>query len=361
MSQKSKFTLKINTYKVLLIGLALFFLFILTGCTGSQPQIVNVYTGTEGISASFSTNNPPIEAYEDSDVILYTEIWNKGAYSVERKNQLPIVVYIGLDPWYFTFNKDHKDMMLQNINDRAEIYLAGKSQTWPIGEKTMLPLAMLHVNKLDGKIESPTTKITLNACYYYKTFFTQNVCVDGDVYNLELNPICKNLKTYTFSGQGAPVIISQVDVDMVPVGIDSSTAVSSIPILDQTTGKLSNISHASQQTASVIVEPNFKIYFKNADKGLIVASMPGENPCLGNRTGDAVRVIVKLGNTELVCSKANIRMYSNEGSVRCSLPADFENGLPFTSNRNYEMPLSVEAEYFYMTTTSKDVKISRMA
>jgi hypothetical protein len=367
-ASKSTFKLAFNHELKLPLGsflivLAVFLSLFIAGCSGnSTPKIVNVYTGTTGISAQFSTNNPPQEVYEDTDMMVYTEVWNKGAYSIEKLNQTPIVVYLGLDPWYFTFDDTHKDILLENLDDRAEIYLEGKSQTWPIGEKTMLPLALLHVNKLDGKIESPTTKISLNACYYYKTFFNQNICVDGDVYDLELKPLCKNKKVYTFSGQGAPVIISQVDVDMVPIGIEPGTAVSSAPVLDPKTGQLVEIRQESQDTQSVIVRPSFRIYFKNVDTGLIVANTPGSNPCLGgSRNGDTIRIIVRLGNTELICAKPDIKLYAKEGSVRCSLPTNSDAGLPFTSNRNYELPLSVEAEYFYMTTTSREIKISRLA
>jgi hypothetical protein len=238
--------------------------------------------------------------------------------------------------------------------------LAGKSQAWPIGEKVISPIAKLTVNKIPGTRESPITKIETSACYPYTTYFAETICVDTDIYSVETDPICRNQKTFTYSGQGAPVIVNKLDVDMVPVRIESGSISTSAPITNSS-GHLQSIGTTTVDQKNIIIETSFRIYFKNTDKGVILSYAEGSNPCLDGPSskGTIIKIKAYLGSLELSCTNPDIQMYSSEGSVRCTLPRE---SIPadFTLNRNYEMPLTVQAEYFYKATTSKDVKIKRL-
>jgi hypothetical protein len=346
----------------------LLFSLIIAACT-SNPSNQNravlpkYYTGTDGVTVAFSANNPPDTVYEDSDVAVYAEIWNRGAYSIEKTAGLedrPIVVYLGLDPWYLSVQDNYKEAKIKKLEDKYELLLAGKSDAWQLGEKTIAPLAVLHVNPIVGTRESPTTRLDLFACYYYRTSFMENVCIDGDVYNIDPKPICKNKGTYTYSGQGAPVIVSRLDVDMVPAGLDEAAGktTGSVPVLDEA-GNIVNITQGEQDVSRIAIRPSFRIHFTNAGRGIIFASTEDSNPCLGDpREGESMRIKAKLGTIDLECSKPEMQLYGNEGTVRCALP-DGTGDVPFTMSRNYMMPLTVEAEYFYMTTASRELKVER--
>jgi hypothetical protein len=95
-----------------------------------------------------------------------------------------------------------------------------------------------------------------------------------------------------------------------------------------------------------------------------MASEKGKNPCVSGPAsrGEAFRINATLGNMQLTCAKPEIKIYSNEGSVRCWIDDSQNNAeIPFDLNRNYELPLKVEAEYFYKVTTTKDVRINRIS
>jgi hypothetical protein len=347
---------------------------IITGCTNGnnrRPTILNVYTGTQGVTVKLTDNNPPAELYEGSEVILMAEIWNKGAFTPRSGVNGPIYISVNVDDVYLEVSggigESNNYNVLNNLintnteaNNLVSLYLSGKSQSWPTGERTIIPIANLKVNKITGTRESPTTKIETSACYEYKTVFSESICVDTDIYNLDKNPICRNQRTYTYAGQGAPLIVSKLEVDMIPVGVTADAVGINISVVDES-GQIQGVEPGSTEGKSIIIEPSFRIYFKNTDTGVVLGTDGNSNPCVyGPSTrGEVIRIKANLSNIELECTKPDINMYSNEGSVRCWLPAE---RLPsqFGLNRNYELPLLVEAEYFYRTTTTNDVKIKRL-
>jgi hypothetical protein len=330
--------------------LVIFSSIFFSGCNNG-PVPLNIYTGTQGVTAKLMENNPPREVYENSDIMLMAEIWNKGAYTPGSERNKLIYVSINVDDVYLKLNDG------ENKNNLFKYYLHGKQEGWPIGEKTIQPIGKLHVNDIPGTRESPSTKIEVNVCYPYKTFFSETICVDKDIYTLEKNPICRNQKTYSYGGQGAPVIISRVEVDMVPVGTVQGSAQVSQPITDSE-GRLVDIGHGMEPGQSIIIAPHFTIYFRNADNGVIL-SYSNQNPCeTGPESGTVIRINGTLGTALLNCSNPEVLMYANEGSVRCSVDAQKLNS-QYELNRNYELPLTIEAEYFYKATEVKNIKIVR--
>ncbi len=362
MKRRSKdkkiLTYEERKYAVSIIFLSAIILFslVISGCGSRDPTALNIYTGTQGVTVEFTQNNPPQEIYEDSAIILMAEVWNRGAYTPGSKQTPVIYVSVNVDDLYFTLNEGNYEA---NI---LPLYLEGKSQVWPVGEKTITIAGKLNTHEILGTRESPQTKIELSACYPYKTYFSESICVDTDIYSLEKNPICRNQKVYSYpSGQGAPIIVSRIDVDMVPVGVESGSVSVSQPVTNSA-GQLQDIGHGTIEGKDIIIAPNFRIYFRNTDKGVILAFEEGVNPCVDGPSGrgEVIKLNATLGNTVLNCTKPEIQMYSNEGSVRCFLPPGNVNG-QFELNRNYELPLRIEAEYFYKTTTVKNVEIVRVS
>jgi hypothetical protein len=334
----------------------------IASCSGNNPVgPVNIYTGTQGVTVQFTKNNPPLEIYESSEMLILAEIWNKGAFTPDKKMyDEPIMISINVDDVYLEILGKPTDSIFAK-DEYMSLYLSGKSTVWPIGEKTIIPIVSLKANKILGTRETPTTRIEISACYQYKTYFAESICIDSDLYGLEKTPICKNKNTYTYSGQGAPVIVNKMDVDMIPVGVVTDPITRSVPIVNSS-GGLEGIGQGIEEGESIILRPNFRIYFQNAENGVILASNEIENPCTEGPAskGEAIRISAMLGNIPLTCARPEIKMYSNEGSVRCWID---EKDVPsqFELNRNYELPLKLEAEYFYKVTTIRDVRIMRVS
>ncbi|MGV8162011.1 MAG: hypothetical protein ACP5N2_01605 [Candidatus Nanoarchaeia archaeon] len=358
---KSHLKFRLKLFILIIVSISIF----IAGCNGggNNPKIVNVYTGTQGVTVQFTQNNPPVDMYEDSEVIVLAEIWNKGAFTPSEKDgDEPIMVSLNVDKIYFDVVYDIGDVnTLTGLKDYLDFYLSGKSEVWPVGEKTIIPIARLKVNKIPGIRETPTTKIGVSACYPYKTYFAQSICVDTDMYDIEKDPICKNLKTYTYPGQGAPIIVSKLEVDMVPVRFEAGQVGMSIPIMNES-GQFVNIGQGTEDQRNLVIRPYFRIYFTNVENGILMSFEKATNPCVvgPSSRGEALIVTASLGNMPLTCAKPEIKLYSNEGSVRCWLNETDVSG-QFELNRNYELPLKIEAEYFYKVTSTKDVKINRVS
>ncbi|MGV8169473.1 MAG: hypothetical protein ACP5N3_05440 [Candidatus Nanoarchaeia archaeon] len=364
---------------LLVLTLSLF----LSGCGGEKGPL-NIYTGTEGVTIEFTKNNPANEVYEDSEIIVLAQVWNKGAFSPRQKrertenfwnNELflpdkhdyePIFISLNYDQVYFSMTTNvmavNQEDLLTGISDLQMLYLSGKSEVWPVGEKTIIPIANMRVNKIPGTRETPVTKMDISACYSYKTYFAQSICVDTDMYEIDKNPICKNLGTYSYSGQGAPVIVNKLEVDMVPVRYEAGTVNMSVPIIDDQGSIQGLASNQQVEGKNLVIRPYFKIYFKNMDNGIILAADGDENPCLEgpSNKGVAFKIRAALGNMPLTCAKPEIKMYSSEGSVRCWLNESEVYG-QYELNRNYELPLKLEAEYFYKVTETKEIRINRIS
>lgn len=276
------------------------------------------------------------------------EIWNKGAYSLNGTRDNYAIVNLNFDTLYFT-GINPQLFPLYAPSQTQEITLAGKSGTWPYGEKQYMQMANLKINKIPGTREMPTTTLEASICYPYQTILSQNICIDGDIYSLEDNPICRNKGTYTFSGQGAPVAVTKLEVDMIPAGLTQG----------QTTSN-------GGQTTSMKLKPSFKITFRNVGNGIVFTSneylLTHEVCSLTNRLYEkdninVLKIRAFLGNDELDCmSNSEVKLYSNEGSIRCEIP----QAKVYQINRNYESLLTIQADYYYRTSTTKNIQIQRI-
>ncbi len=319
----------------------------ITACQQSGPGPLNVYTGTEGLTINFLENNPPSEAYENSEIVVAAEIWNKGAHPLNETGDNYAVVHLNFDTLYFK-GQNQQIYPLFAPSQTQKLIIQGKSETWPTGEKTIMQMANLKVNEIPGVREMPKTTVEASICYPYTTILSQNICIDGDIYDLDKNPVCRNRGTYTFSGQGAPISIYKLEVDMIPAGL----------VQGETTT-------FGQQTTMMSLKPSFKITMRNVGGGVVftpnIYLFTDEVCSISNRYYEkdninVVRVKAYLGNEELKCiGDSELTLYSNEGSIRCEVP----EGKTYQINRNYESLLTIQAEYYYRTSTTKTIQIRR--
>jgi hypothetical protein len=367
--------------KVILLLILVFFI---QGCTEKAP----IYAGTQGLEIKFLNNAPPSVVRENDPLMLMVEIWNRGAYDVNGSGENFAVIGLRYDPIYFTDITSDVGRTLSDdvaVSFRMPGGLAGKSEIWPQGQRIMVPLKEISVNPVLGAREAPLTRIETIICYPYKTFLTQMVCIDTDIYGVEDAPLCTNRGAYSFSGQGAPISVNKVEVNIIPKGfVDSSEFDFVSPVvgqedelrgqyylggyevvLDEETGLASHLEYVSNPDYVMVVEPVFRIYAQNIGKGdVFISKEPGtktENVCsfgtdsFEYRVHNRVRLSnATLGGNTLVCDKTEININNRLDFISCRL-----NDSSIFLTRNIELPLSVELEYFYRESDSRRIEIRR--
>ncbi len=318
-------------------------LLFVAGCNGISPM--EIYRGTSGVDIRFMDSAPQTELYEESEVMISVEAWNRGAYNLIYDDEFAIIG-VNYDPLYFRSVSD-----ATTIDGRIEtpVWLHGRSLEWPDGERDLVNVALLEVRGIEGTRERPTTNIKANICYPYMTFLTENVCIDVDIYDIADTPVCKNQPMYSYSSQGAPVTITRIESQMLPAGSVRGTETSGMPVVGPD-GWVESFERAPQDTTLMRVQPSFTIHLRNAGNGIVLTrdeDTSVEYAC-GGRSGmsytdiNRLKVRAWLGNDELICQPENVSIMDGTGQARCHLPRDES----YVVLSNYIETLSVEVNYF---------------
>lgn len=323
------------------------FAFFLAGC-GGGPGEVQVYQGTEAIHVETARNAPPDEVFEGSTFMLSAQIQNRGAYSLEDTGALDdsktgylTVTYNNLYLNMVEFGVDEDDMRQFNLQ--------GRSISYPQGERDIINLGRFEVSELSGGLGQPKTDIRIDACYPYETQLLQTVCIDTSSLEGETNPICQNRGSYQFSGQGAPIVVRNVDVSMIPEGIQRSPR----PRANTPFGSDQDFNEQYQ------IKPRFEIEFENRGDGRV---MLREHPrsikdqCRTYRGDKVNRINIEayLGVNKLVCQNdGEVRFSGGKGEIICEL-----DGVS-TITRNEERQLYINASYIYTSEITKTLDIVR--
>ncbi len=195
---------------------------LLISCKRADVQtkvITNFKTGVQGLEFKFLENAPPKEIYytEKTRVPIGLEMRNKGAekaygviafnfdgYKGIVKENLDSTIYYGED--------------LFRIASSENSFLEGKSAKNPNGD-IMTFSVLAEPSLLNPQAEQFKSAIIATACYDYQTEFTPEVCIDTDIFNTKpIAKVCKVKDIASSSGQGAPVSIEKVEVQMLPSG-----------------------------------------------------------------------------------------------------------------------------------------------
>ena len=310
---------------------------LISGCSGGarSPQIPPIYSGSEGVVVEFMKNVPPQKLYENQVFELIVNVHNKGAYSINGSTiNEKGVVHVDYDPLYFS----------QVILKESSFVLRSKSLDFPKGESVMLDLGQMKVNEILGTRVSPKTKIYVSVCYPYQTYLSKEVCIDQDYMKVQKTPVCTNPGTYTFSSQGAPVAITKIEADMLPLG-------------------------------NGVTQPVFRITLRNIGKGIVITRQDGiiiDNLCSPARTDsnpknfNILKVSAWLGSedNQLKCEPENAILWDNEVEVTCTsnpiqavTVQDPERPI---SDNNHISILTVKADYVYKENINREIEINRI-
>ena len=187
----------------------LLFSLLLVAC-GEQKENGLDYNFKQGIGElqlHFLPSAPPEKIYPNSDFKIIVEVDNQMAYDVEMGK----IWLTGLVNDYFEVHPT--EMVLQEILTEDTV-LHGKSLTTPAGEKVYAQFKG-HAYQLFLNAEEYTGTYFLKAKYHSRMEFLDTFCVNTHLYAV-YDPNCVVEQKKSYSGQGAPIAISEVEEVLTP-------------------------------------------------------------------------------------------------------------------------------------------------
>ena len=340
-----------NTRKdALMIGALLLAPLAISGCGTSQQaggkNIQDVQTGTTGLEVEFLKNAPPKIVFEKTLFPVMLRVKNTGTYPIAEKKA---ILSLGVERDYISsINVEEGGRISRNNDNEAMFTLEGKTPLNPKGDEEVITYTV-EAGKIDPQSESHPSTIIASLCYPYETKLAASVCIDPDPNNVR--PIRKSCTVQDLSyssGQGAPVAITKVEIQVLP-------------------------------TASEAVKPQFLISIENKGKGEVMKFSAADAAC--RRTGgaltyrefNAVEMHATLSGQDLECSLRNeavadesnpnpdaqefARLSSGKGVVRCSYPDD----APAIGKaaESYTAPFTITLSYGYTQSLTTDYAIKK--
>ena len=302
--------------------MTLIVLMFISGCQFSGQQTIKTSgdykKGYDGLEFKFIENQYIKEIYEITPFSFKLLLENKGAHNIENG-----IILMGFEDQNFRFI--HSDF----TNFRLE----GKSIYYPKGNQK-LNSYQLETKKIDEKesIERKT-HLYLTSCYDYSTDFSENICIDSDIYNLKKDKSCSPNEISLQGGQGGPIAVTKIETRML---------------------------FKSQEDT---VQPQFTLHLKNKGQGIVINKDNIYTICssqsIEKEELNEISLEAELfgfdGNIQLDCKPENpIRMKDEIATVICTSPTRV--GIDMGT---YPSPLHINIEYGYMSTISKDITIKR--
>ena len=305
-------------------------IFSLTACSDDEFHF-DPYVGTDGMTLSFLEHAPPEElqlSRTGEPVEIGIQVANIGAHDIPTAF-LTLATeedYVTIESW--DLNRD--DIMpLGGSQQRIAFPLPGKSAGSPFGMDEVFT-AFAHARIPDPQIETLETQVLASVCYPYRTLLHTPVCVDTDPNNFHNRQKSCTVDDLSFSGQGSPVRISDIQVQML-------------------------------SATTEFLRPQFTITIENAGDGTVLAN---DADALSAACSSAAIRREFFGIIDLVdlqlsgfslhaghfeCQPLPIRLDdSGSAIVTCTL----KSGLLRTGQDTYSTDLAVELAYGYIQTSS---------
>ncbi len=307
---------------LLLTALLLILFVFLTSCQGRVPAgdtpletevaLQQVQTGTQGVEIELLQNFPPTTIYDESELIALVEVKNKGNFDLLPQDCL--IQITGFDPNIITGGFGVPRTCSQgDILEGKNLYNieGGTEQIEFKSPSIRLPAGVFEYNP----------KLNFLTCYNYHTVANPEVCVDPLFYQVtDEQKTCIPTNVGMGSGQGAPVGISYVGVNMIG-------------------GKAL-----------------FEINVRNFGSGRVLSSYSNLNNCgqasLSYTDLDRVEYNVQLLGGSLIDCKPRdgvVRLINGQGKIICNF--HIPGASAFTT------PLLVDLDYNYIKDFHKEIKI----
>ena len=339
------------------------FLLLIIGCststTTSKSAQVNVYVGSEGLTAEFAKTAPPPRVFEQSSFPILIKIRNKGAYSVGVSRAG--ILAIGREKDYvpeITLEPNPK------MGQRGDILLfgvEGKTKINPKGDELIAAITA-KTSKLDPQSENKESTITATLCYPYQTLLSTTVCIDPDIGELRPSKKACNVKEISFNtGQGAPIAVTRIEPQMIPEG-DIIKPQFLIFVENKGKGSPANINSFQRlcvkDSAIVGGSPLTQDEIKNAWNVAFLRAYTS-----GKGVGDKGIQLICCPNIDGQCPENEnnldkiagfIRFRDKKDFVRCT----FKNEIKKTDDA-FTSPLRIEIDYGYVQTIADTFLIQK--
>jgi len=299
-----------------LIGLLILF-FVLGGCGPSTIQTdADFKTGHDALILSFIDDYGE-EVYEGEFIPLKIKIENKGAYDIKSS-----ITNMAIE-------EDYLELMDYSIQD---FELKGKSNILPNGEQDVI-LYNLKAKQLEEQSVLHTTNTYITACYVYETDFSQDVCIDSDIYNINTEKICEPQDIHLGSGQGGPLGVDKIESRML---------------------------YDSEKN---LIFPQFIFYIRNKGNGNIIRANSIETVCSAKEINREdmnvftmqIKIFEEGELLELNCIPDTLKLRDEEIKVICKN----EKGI-VPDKGNYITSLHIHMDYGYSTSISKEITIQKV-
>ncbi len=204
--------------KVVLVCLLLMSLFLLVSCKGrvaagerpvdTTAALRLVQTGTEGIQVNVLPNYPPPLLYDQNELVALVEIKNRGNHNLEPQDCFLQIT--GFDPNIILGAFNVPRSCAENVGT-----LEGKNVYNTEGGVNQLEFKSSTITLPESVFEY-NPNLNFVACYNYVTTANPSVCVDPLFFQVTSEQkTCQPHDVGMAGGQGAPVGVSYVGVDMV--------------------------------------------------------------------------------------------------------------------------------------------------
>lgn len=278
----------------------------------TAAALQQVKTGTQGVELQLVQDSPPAILYDQSDLLALVEVKNKGNYDL--KAQDCFVHVTGFDPNIISGSFAGPRSCAEGLGvlEGKNLYSTeGSSNLLEFESSVNLPLGVADYN--------PT--LNFLSCYHYHTLSNPSVCVDPLFYQVSAEQkTCRPIDVPMAGGQGGPVGVTYVGVDMV-----GSRAI-------------------------------FEINIKNLGTGRVLSPFANINNCgqasLEYKDLDRVQYNVEMtGGGKVNCKPQDgfVRLSNGQGKIVCTFD------LPGASA--FETPLLIDLDYSYADSFQRAVRI----
>ncbi|MBI5390796.1 hypothetical protein HZB02_04850 [Candidatus Woesearchaeota archaeon] len=302
-------------------------LLLITGCIGSRrsdsPSSVNDYhTGTKALEMKFLQNNPPSILYDVERLSVSLEMFNHGTYDIGNANaRLDIS---GFDPNIIFF-------------PQVLVFpeLKGKSTYNPDGDYSIV--------EYTGSISLPPeadhydTPLIVTACYNYETDASIPVCIDPGIYSVDtgIDRACTVGRASGGSGQGAPVAVQGIDVQMTSAGGEMMQGLLRIDISNNGGGKVID----PQYIGPAFCPHNLRNANYLNRVQIVYVRLPGG--------GDIT------GSCHPLDDFGSVLLRNDKATITCKTQPFARQTPPFKT------ALEIKLRYGYMDSIRKDIRIKR--
>lgn len=194
---KPNFLIKVTILVVMMI-----FLVSCSGSSGAKQIQYNFKQGVAELNYKFFPNAPPEKIYPKSNFKMILELDNQEAYDITNGK----VKIVGLDERFFRVDPLKKDFQT----------LLGRSLTNPSGDKDFIEFDG-EAFELFENSEEYSANYFLKISYNSKMEFTDSLCLNPKLYEI-YDSGCKMEERKSYSGQGAPLVVSEIEPIIYPAG-----------------------------------------------------------------------------------------------------------------------------------------------